>query len=85
VSPPKTPSLRWAWGLLTLLLLPALAQARTDLKGIVPGSQLGWEIEELRAGVVVNKPTILNLQIYSPGFDPQDLPPGPQGARGAGR
>ncbi|MER3479921.1 MAG: hypothetical protein C4327_05385 [Meiothermus sp.] len=72
MSPPKTPSLRWAWGLLALLLLPALAQARTDLKGIVPGSQLGWEIEELRAGVVVNKPTILNLQIYSPGFDPQD-------------
>lgn len=50
----------------------ALAQARTDLRGIVPGNQLGWEIQELRASVVVSKPTILNLQIYSPGFDPGD-------------
>lgn len=49
-----------------------LGQARTDLKGIVPGDALGWEIQELRASVVVSKPTILNLQIYSPGFDPTD-------------
>jgi len=33
---------------------------------------MGWEIEAMRAGVVVHKPTILNLQIYSPGFDPKD-------------
>ncbi|GEM83579.1 hypothetical protein [Meiothermus hypogaeus] len=50
----------------------ALAQARTDLRGIVPGDRLGWEIQELRASVVVSKPTLLNLQIYSPGFDPND-------------
>lgn len=58
---------------LLLLFAPvALGQARTDLKGIVPGDALGWEIQELRASVVVSKPTILNLQIYSPGFDPSD-------------
>lgn len=50
----------------------AYAQVRTDLQGIVPGSDLGWEIQELRASVVVSKPTVLNLQIYSPGFDPSD-------------
>ncbi|MDW8425505.1 MAG: hypothetical protein RMK51_06195, partial [Meiothermus sp.] len=56
----------WAFGGI------ALAQARTDLRGIVPGDRLGWEIQALRASVVVNKPTLLNLQIYSPGFDPSD-------------
>lgn len=50
----------------------ALGQARTDLQGIVPGNELGWEIQELRASVVVSEPTVLNLQIYSPGFDPSD-------------
>jgi hypothetical protein len=45
---------------------------RTDLRGIVPGDRLGWEIRELRASVVVSRPTLLNLQIYSPGFDPGD-------------
>ncbi|RMH54477.1 MAG: DUF11 domain-containing protein [Deinococcus-Thermus bacterium] len=50
----------------------ALAQARTDLVGIVPGDRLGWEIQEFRASVVVRRPTLLNLQIYSPGFDPGD-------------
>ncbi len=59
----------WCW---LLVFGSALAQARTDLRGIVPGDQLGWEIQELRASVVVSKPTILNLQIYSPGFDPGD-------------
>lgn len=61
------------WLCLLLFLAPvALGQVRTDLKGIVPGDELGWEIRELRASVVVSKPTILNLQIYSPGFDPGD-------------
>ncbi|WP_018465109.1 DUF11 domain-containing protein [Calidithermus timidus] len=66
---------RSAFGVLALLLafsLPALAQARTDLKGIVPGDELGWERSELEAAVLVSKATILNLQIYSPGFDPKD-------------
>lgn len=66
---------RSAFGVLALLLalsLPALAQARTDLEGIVPGDRLGWESSELEAAVVVSKATILNLQIYSPGFDPKD-------------
>ncbi|GEM86400.1 hypothetical protein [Meiothermus granaticius] len=57
----------------------AWAQARTDLQGIVPGNELGWEIQELRASVVVSKPTLLNLQIYSPGFDPQDYRRGLKG------
>lgn len=48
------------------------AQQRTDLQGIVPGNELKWEIQELRASVVVDKPTLLNLQIYSPGFDAND-------------
>ena len=60
----------WFW--ICLLAGLALGQARTDLKGIVPGDQLGWEIQELQASIVVHKPTILNLQIYSPGFDPND-------------
>lgn len=58
----------WLWAFGSV----ALAQTRTDLRGIVPGDRLGWEIQELRASVVVNKPTLLNLQIYSPGFDPSD-------------
>jgi len=57
----------------------AWAQTRTDLQGIVPGNELGWEIQELRASVVVSKPTLLNLQIYSPGFDPQDYRRGLKG------
>ena len=60
----------WFW--ICLLAGLALGQARTDLKGIVPGDQLGWEIQELQASIVVHKPTLLNLQIYSPGFDPND-------------
>lgn len=63
---------RWILPLLLLFAPLALGQARTDLKGIVPGDELGWEIQELRASVVVSKPTLLNLQIYSPGFDPAD-------------
>lgn len=63
---------RWLLPLLSLLSWVALGQARTDLNGIVPGDGLGWEIEELSASVVVHKPTILNIQIYSPGFDPAD-------------
>jgi hypothetical protein len=59
------------WALLCLGSL-ALGQARTDLQGVVPGDQLGWEIQELQASIVVSKPTLLNLQIYSPGFDPAD-------------
>ncbi|KIQ55546.1 hypothetical protein SY28_03000 [Meiothermus taiwanensis] len=68
----EVPMRRWLAPLLLLLAFPALGQTRTDLKGIVPGDALGWEIQELRASVVVSKPTILNLQIYSPGFDPTD-------------
>jgi len=60
----------WFW--LCLLTSLALGQARTELRGIVPGDQLGWEIQELQASIVVHKPTLLNLQIYSPGFDPND-------------
>lgn len=59
------------WVLLCLGSL-ALGQARTELQGVVPGDQLGWEIQELQASIVVSKPTVLNLQIYSPGFDPND-------------
>jgi len=61
-----------AFCVLLFVFSAAFAQTRTDLKGIVPGNELGWEIQELRASVVVSKPTILNLQIYSPGFDPTD-------------
>lgn len=71
---PHTLALAWR-GLCSLVFLlssAALGQVRTDLKGIVPGDALGWEIQELRSSVVVHKPTILNLQIYSPGFDPTD-------------
>ncbi|RDI96423.1 DUF11 domain-containing protein [Meiothermus sp. QL-1] len=61
-------------GLVLILLAGplALAQPRTDLRGVVPGDALGWETHTLRASVVVHRPTLLNLQIYSPGFDPND-------------
>lgn len=72
-------------GLLFLLLAGvALAQPRTDLKGIVPGDALGWEVRDLRASVVVGKPTLLNLQIYSPGFDPNDYRRGLRGGEELG-
>ncbi|WP_027881834.1 DUF11 domain-containing protein [Meiothermus rufus] len=72
------------WPRLLLFLWPlalalGLAQSRTDLLGIVPGDRLGWEIQALRASVVVHKPTLLNLQIYSPGFDPADYRRGLKG------
>ncbi|MBF6594668.1 MAG: DUF11 domain-containing protein [Thermaceae bacterium] len=50
----------------------AFAQARTDLQGTVPGDALGWEIHELRTQLVVSKTSVVNVQIYSPGFDPSD-------------
>ncbi len=72
------------WPRLLLFLWPlalalGLAQSRTDLSGIVPGDRLGWEIQALQASVVVHKPTLLNLQIYSPGFDPADYRRGQKG------
>jgi hypothetical protein len=47
-------------------------QNRNDLRGIVPGDQLEWEIQELEASIIISDATILNLQLFSPGFDPND-------------
>jgi hypothetical protein len=54
-----------------LLFSSALAQ-RTDLRGIVPGDELRWSIDSLNTNIVISKATTLSLQIYSPGFDPND-------------
>lgn len=55
------------------LLLSAMAQLQFSGEPlIVPGSQLGWEEDELRLVLQVKKSTDLELQLYSPGFDPED-------------
>lgn len=69
-------------GILGALSLPVMAQDQTEMKGIVPGDALHWEVQQLEVSVVVTKPTELELQIFSPGFDPDDyrnaLKGGPQ-------
>jgi len=56
-----------------LFLLTAFAQLQFSGEPlVVPGSQLGWEEDELRLILQVKKATDLKLQLYSPGFDPTD-------------
>ena len=39
---------------------------------VVPGTGLGWEVKELRVVLDVQEPSDLEVQLYSPGFDPKD-------------
>lgn len=45
---------------------------RSELRGIVLGDELGWDIEEVGILLSVGEATPVELQIYSPGFDPDD-------------
>ena len=55
--------------LFTLLLPFAFAD---EVKGIVPGDALGWEIEEVVMTLSLGQDSPVKLEIYSPGFDPDD-------------
>ncbi|PZA08455.1 MULTISPECIES: DUF11 domain-containing protein [unclassified Meiothermus] len=63
--------------------VPAASQA-VDLVGIVPGDQLGWEINRYEARLLVSKPTQVELWLYSPGFDPKDYRSAMRGAQELG-
>ncbi len=43
-----------------------------EVKGIVPGDALGWEIEEVVMTLSLGQESPVKLEIYSPGFDPDD-------------
>ena len=60
---------------LLLTLLSPFAFAGEDdntVKGIVPGDALGWEIEEAVMSLSLGQDSPVTLEIYSPGFDPDD-------------
>ena len=58
---------------LFLLLLTVFAQLQFSGEPlVVPGDQLGWQESELRLVLVVKKPGAIKLDLYSPGFDPND-------------
>ena len=58
------------YALLFLALFPfAFAD---EVKGIVPGDALGWEIEEVVMTMSLGQDSPVKLEIYSPGFDPDD-------------
>ncbi len=57
------------------LFFVLLATAQLQFSGeplIVPGDQLGWEEDELRLVLQVKQDARIELQLYSPGFDPGD-------------
>ncbi len=57
-------------------LLAVHAAAQMSVKNgvplIVPGSELGWEVDALRLVVRVEEPGEVEILLYSPGFDPRD-------------
>ncbi len=58
--------------ILTLLSPFAFANDDDTVKGIVPGDALGWEIEEVVMTLSLGQDSPVKLEIYSPGFDPDD-------------
>lgn len=57
-----------------LVFSPFLGQsfAQQELKGIIPGDALGWEIQEINILLALGQDSPVSLEIYSPGFDPDD-------------
>jgi len=62
--------------LLLFLLGTWTAWAQVSIKPgiplIVPGTGLGWEVQELKLVVQVDEPGEVEIRLYSPGFDPRD-------------
>lgn len=56
---------------LLALTLVAGAAAQT-LTATIPGDRLGWEADELDVVVSLLEPSRVRLEVYSPGFDPDD-------------
>ena len=59
-------------GLLSVVFAQGQGDWKTGIPLIVPGDALGWETSELRVVLEVKKPSELEVQLYSPGFDPTD-------------
>ncbi len=72
--------------LVTLLLSLAhtLAQAPATFKGVVVGDALGWETNRLALTLEVSQATDVTLNLYSPGFDPDDYRAALRGEREVG-
>ena len=69
--------MRGLWlGLLVAFAGSFAAQAQVSIKPgvplIVPGTGLGWEVQELKLVVRVEEPGEIEIRLYSPGFDPND-------------
>ena len=65
----------WMWVFLVVAgAFGAFAQVtiKPDTPLIVPGTGLGWEVEDLRLLVRVEKAGEIEIKLYSPGFDPSD-------------
>ncbi len=65
--------MKYLYLFLTLFASFALAdESNNTVKGIVPGDALGWEIEEVVMTLSLGQDSPVKLEIYSPGFDPDD-------------
>jgi len=61
--------------LLAMAIIPTLALAAGQLGDkalVVPGTELGWESAKLELVLRVSEKAQVNLEVYSPGFDPTD-------------
>lgn len=58
--------------LLLLTLSVSTAVAQIEVKGIVIGDALGWDIEEVKMLLATGVDGPVKLEIYSPGLDPDD-------------
>jgi len=60
---------------LALVIIPTLAVAVGQVGEhplVVPGTELGWESAKLELVLRVSEKTQVKLEVYSPGFDPDD-------------
>ncbi len=68
-------SVKWVSLIFSLFLL-AMASGQGSVKQgvplIVPGTGLGWDIDEIRLVLDVKEPGEYEVLLYSPGFDPKD-------------
>ncbi len=58
--------------LIALVTVLSFGFAQIEVKGIVLGDGLGWEIKDVNMLLAIGEDSPVKLEIYSPGFDPDD-------------
>ena len=56
----------------SILLVLSAAFAQINLQSTIPGDGLQWETNELNLAISVTETSFVTLDVYSPGFDPED-------------